>query len=138
VVEILKEPRQRLIEPTAPRGGEEADPWVIALAEAVNATPPTLFDARPLCVVVSEESRLGGIADICRRRGVVHADFTEMLAAEVGKGMTTKTLRRRLFGLVGRLTRSARRLTLRLPARWPWAIGWSTALGRLRAIPLLA
>jgi len=61
--------------------------------------------------------------------------------ARVGLGegiVTTKTLRRRLFGLVGRLTRSARRLTLHLPARWPWAIGWSTALARLRAIPLLA
>ena len=52
--------------------------------------------------------------------------------------ITAKTLRRRLFGLVGRLTRSARRLTLHLPARWPWALGWSAALVRLRAIPLLA
>jgi len=52
--------------------------------------------------------------------------------------LTTKTLRRRLFALIGRLTRSARRLTLHLPARWPWAIGWRAALTRLRAIPLLA
>jgi hypothetical protein len=52
--------------------------------------------------------------------------------------VTTKTLRRRLFGLPGRLTRSARRLTLHLPQRWPWAIGWATALIRIRAIPLLA
>jgi len=61
--------------------------------------------------------------------------------ARIGLGegiVTTKTLRRRLFGLVGRLTRSARRLTLHLPARWPWAIGFSAALTRLRAIPLLA
>jgi hypothetical protein len=61
--------------------------------------------------------------------------------ARIGLGerlVTTKTLRRRLFGLVGRLTRSARRLTLHLPARWPWAVGWSSALARLRAIPLLA
>jgi hypothetical protein len=57
----------------------------------------------------------------------------------LGEGIvTTKTIRRRLFGLVGRLTRSARRVTLHLPARWPWAIGWSAALARLRAIPLLA
>ncbi len=57
----------------------------------------------------------------------------------LGEGIvTTKTLRRRLFGLVGRLTRSARRMTLHLPARWPWAIGFAAALGRLRAIPLLA
>lgn len=57
----------------------------------------------------------------------------------LGEGIvTTKTLRRRLFALAGRLTRSARRLTLHLAARWPWAIGWTTALARLRAIPLLA
>ena len=59
--------------------------------------------------------------------------------ARLGLGeriVTTKTLRRRLFGLVGRLTRSARRVTLHLPARWPWAIGWSAALVRLRALPL--
>jgi len=61
--------------------------------------------------------------------------------ARIGLGeriVTTKTLRRRLFGLAGRLTRSGRRVTLHLPARWPWAIGWTTALARLRAIPLLA
>lgn len=61
--------------------------------------------------------------------------------ARLGLGagiVTAKTLRRRLFSLVGRLTRSARRLTLHLPARWPWAVGWTNALARLRAIPLLA
>ena len=61
--------------------------------------------------------------------------------ARIGLGegiVTTKTLRRRLFALAGRLTRSARRVTLHLAARWPWAIGWSSALARLRAIPLRA
>lgn len=62
--------------------------------------------------------------------------------ARIGLGetrpLTAKTLRRRLFGLVGRLTRSARRVTLHLPAHWPWATGWADALARLRAIPLLA
>ena len=61
--------------------------------------------------------------------------------ARIGLGagiVTTKTLRRRLFSLAGRLTRSARRVRLHLPARWPWAIAWSAALARLRAIPLLA
>jgi hypothetical protein len=61
--------------------------------------------------------------------------------ARIGLGegiVTTKTLRRRLFGLAGRLTRSARRLSLHLPARWPWAVDWTAALARLRAIPLLA
>ena len=52
--------------------------------------------------------------------------------------MTTKTLRRRVFALAGRLTRSARRLTLHLPKRWPWEEKVSRALARLRAIPLPA
>jgi hypothetical protein len=61
--------------------------------------------------------------------------------ARIGLGegiVTTKTLRRRLFALVGRLTRSARRVTLHFPARWPWAMSFAAALARLRAIPLLA
>ncbi len=49
--------------------------------------------------------------------------------------MTTGTLRRRLFSLAGRLTRSARRLTLHLPQRWPWADRFGRALARLRALP---
>jgi hypothetical protein len=61
--------------------------------------------------------------------------------ARLGLGagiVTTKTLRRRLFALAGRLTRSARRFTLHLPAGWPWATEFATALARFRAIPLLA
>ena len=50
--------------------------------------------------------------------------------------VTTKTLRRRVFSLAGRITRSARRLTLHLPQRWPWETQFSRALARLRAIPL--
>ena len=49
---------------------------------------------------------------------------------------TTKTLRRRFFSLAGRLTRKARRLTLHLPQGWPWQNKFSSALGRLRALPL--
>ena len=61
--------------------------------------------------------------------------------ARLGLGeqlVTTKTLRRRFFSLAGRLTRSARRLTLHLPQRWPWETQFSDALARLRAIPLPA
>ena len=61
--------------------------------------------------------------------------------ARIGLGeqiVTTKTLRRRFFALAGRLTRSARRLTLHLPRRWPWEEQFSRALARLRAIPLPA
>ena len=61
--------------------------------------------------------------------------------ARIGLGeqiVTTKTLRRRVFALAGRLTRSARRLTLHLPQRWPWETQFSRALARLRALPLPA
>ena len=49
---------------------------------------------------------------------------------------TAKTLRRRFFSLAGRLTRSARRLTLHLPRDWPWEAQFCNALVRLRSLPL--
>ena len=61
--------------------------------------------------------------------------------ARIGLGeqvVTTKTLRRRFFSLAGRITRSARRLTLHLPRRWPWETQFSRALARLQAIPFPA
>ena len=61
--------------------------------------------------------------------------------ARLGLGertVTTKTLRRRVFALAGRLTRSARRLTLHLPQHWPWETQFTRALARLRALPLPA
>ena len=61
--------------------------------------------------------------------------------ARIGLGeqvVTTKTLRRRFFSLAGRITRSACRLTLHLPQRWPWEAQFDRALARLRALPLPA
>jgi hypothetical protein len=59
--------------------------------------------------------------------------------AVIGLGTTdlvvAKTLRRRLLSLPGRLTRSARRHLLHLPAGWPWAPAFTRALARLRALP---
>ena len=55
--------------------------------------------------------------------GQVMAHNLARWTARIGLGepvVTTKTLRRRFFSLAGRLTRSARRLTLHLPHRWPW------------------
>ena len=49
-----------------------------------------------------------------------------------------RTLRRRLLALPGRLTRSARRWTLHLPARWPWQHDFIRALARIRALPTAA
>jgi hypothetical protein len=49
--------------------------------------------------------------------------------------IVAKTLRRTLLMLPGRLTRSARRWRLHLPAGWPWAHTFQMALARLRCIP---
>ena len=59
-------------------------------------------------------------------------------SARIGLGeqvVTTRTLRRRFFSLAGRLTRSARRLTLHLPQHWPWGNRFCEALARLRSLP---
>jgi hypothetical protein len=48
--------------------------------------------------------------------------------------VVAKTLRRTLLNLPGRLTRSARRLILHLPAGWPWAAWFDVALARLRCV----
>jgi hypothetical protein len=51
--------------------------------------------------------------------------------------VTARTVRRRLLTVPGRITRTARQITLRLPARWPWETAFLTALDRLRALPAL-
>jgi len=48
---------------------------------------------------------------------------------------TIATLQRRLFTTPGRLVHAARRLHLRLPARWPWAGQFATALEAITALP---
>ena len=49
--------------------------------------------------------------------------------------LTTKTLRQRFLSFPGRITRSARRSFLALPAHWPWAREFSRALLALRSLP---
>jgi len=51
---------------------------------------------------------------------------------------SARTLRRRLLAVPGRLTCSARRWTLHLPARWPWQHDLIRALARIRALPAAA
>ena len=71
----------------------------------------------------------------------VMAHNLDRWTARIGLGertVITKTLRRRVFALVGRITRSARRLTLHLPRRWPLETQFSRALARLQAIPFPA
>ena len=72
------------------------------------------------------------------RYGVIAHNLARW-TARIGLGeqlVTTKTLRRRFFSIAGRLTRSARRLTLHLPQGWPWENQFSRALARFRALPL--
>jgi hypothetical protein len=62
--------------------------------------------------------------------------WTQLLGAPDTSRLTNaKTFRRRLLTMPGRLTRSARRWTLHLPARWPWQHVFADTLGRLRALP---
>jgi hypothetical protein len=46
------------------------------------------------------------------------------LASTFHAKATTATLRRQLINVAARVTRSARRSTLRLPLAWPWATAW--------------
>ena len=67
-----------------------------------------------------------------------HAEIENAISdLKYGVGLGEQTVTTRPSG-AGRLTRSARRLTLHLPKRWPWEEKVTRALARLRAIPLPA
>jgi hypothetical protein len=61
--------------------------------------------------------------------------WTGQLGLDDPTPRTARTIRRRLLALPGRLTRTARRFTLHLPARWPWQHSFVEALTRIRALP---
>ena len=48
---------------------------------------------------------------------------------------TAAARRRHLLRVPGRLTRTSRQWTLRMPARWPWQTDFTTVLDRIRALP---
>ena len=50
---------------------------------------------------------------------------------------TARSRRRQLLAVPARLTRTSRRWTLRMPARWPWQTDFNTILDRIRALPAL-
>jgi hypothetical protein len=56
------------------------------------------------------------------------------LGLRIDGPIVAKTIRRRYLTLPGRLTRSARRQTLHLPARWPWQRTFDDTLARLRQL----
>jgi hypothetical protein len=64
--------------------------------------------------------------------------WTNQLGLTDPKPRAARTLRRRLFALPGRLTKTARRWTLHLPVRWPWQTDFIEALTRIRALPTAA
>jgi hypothetical protein len=67
--------------------------------------------------------------------GKFAANAAWLVAATVRQELVVaKTLRRTLLALPGRITRSARRWTLHLPAGWPWAAWFELALARLRCV----
>ena len=61
--------------------------------------------------------------------------WTTVLGLPGATVRVARTMRRRLLSMPGRLTRTARRWTLHLPARWPWQNDFNAALKRLRALP---
>ncbi len=64
--------------------------------------------------------------------------WTQLLGLPDTTIRAARTLRRRLLGIPGRLTRHARGWTLHLPARWPWHGDYISALNRIRALPAAA
>jgi Transposase DDE domain group 1 len=120
--------------------------------------------AEPLALVESDHRRHAqielAIRDLKEGSGLNHAPSGRFFAnaawllvsslahnltrwiARLGLGVrgpiVVQTIRRRYLTLPGRITRSARRATLHLPARWPWREPFDRALTQLRALPLLA
>jgi len=64
------------------------------------------------------------------------ARWTSVIAHPDRTVQTAHIRRRQLLQIPGRLVRTARQWTLRLPARWPWAPDFLEALTRIRALPL--
>lgn len=56
-------------------------------------------------------------------------------AHDPNKLTVTATIAKRLLAMPGRLVNRSGRPTLRLPAKWPWAAQFSTALHRIRNLP---
>jgi hypothetical protein len=60
---------------------------------------------------------------------------TTLIGLPASTVRTSRTVRRRLLSLPGRLTTSGRQQTLHLPSRWPWQHDFVRALARIRALP---
>lgn len=92
-------------------------------AEGLAHTPSGIFAANAAWLVIAS------LAHNLTR-------WVARLGLSITGPVVAHTIRRRYLALPGRITRSARRSQLHLPARWPWADTFLAALARLRAIPL--
>lgn len=61
--------------------------------------------------------------------------WTATLGADHDGLVVARTVRAQLIALPGRIVNRSGRLTLRLPARWPWAETLTTRLATIRALP---
>ena len=66
------------------------------------------------------------------------ARWSTLIGLPALRVQTAQTRRRQLLQIPGRLVRTSRRWTLRLPARWPWQTEFHAVLDALRALPILA
>jgi hypothetical protein len=76
-----------------------------------------------------------GIYDAWRRVRPNLAHWTGLIGHPNQAVETARAQRRRLLAIPGRLSRTARRWTLRLPTRWRWAADFLDALTKLRSLP---
>ncbi len=70
---------------------------------------------------------------------VMAFNLTRAAATLAGTGLaksTTATIRRKLITVPARIAFSARRVTLHLPAAWPWEISWADLFARACGPPL--
>ena len=63
------------------------------------------------------------------------ARWTTLIGLPTAPVQTAHSRRRHLLAIPGRLTRTSRQWTLRLPARWPWKTDFTTVLDAIRALP---
>ena len=118
-------------EPLATVEAEHRQHAVVELAirdlkdQALAHFPSGIFAANAAWTVIAALAH-----NLLRWTSVIGLPQTTMRAA--------RTVRRRLLSLPGRLTTSARRWTLHLPARWPWQHDFIRALARIRALPAAA
>ena len=63
------------------------------------------------------------------------ARWATLIELPTAPAQTAEGRRRRLLHIPRRMTRTSRRWTLRLPARWPWKTDFITVLDAIRALP---